>query len=102
MLFPSVGSVNHIWGLIAHATATNDLGIAAKVATDQATSDRVPRLICIYTADFADLKDVTTVLRKLVDLGVADKTMGIYYKCGKQIFLVQSDMNMTDVVLTWQ
>lgn len=59
-----------------------DLGIAAKVAPDEG-DDRKPRLICVYTRDFTDLKDVSRVLNRLVDLGIVEKKgRPIYYKCG--------------------
>ncbi|KAI9850635.1 MAG: hypothetical protein M1838_005349 [Thelocarpon superellum] len=81
MLFPSPGIVDHVWGLIAKSTAANELGIAAKVATKPAGDDRASRLICIYTADFADQHDVRRVLHKLVELGAVDRSAAIYYKC---------------------
>ncbi|KAI9816495.1 MAG: hypothetical protein M1827_001627 [Pycnora praestabilis] len=81
MLFPMPPHVPRIWSLIAHAVSTNDLGIAAKVATDEGKGDRLPRLICVYTKDFNDVKDVRRVVRKLVDMGVVERGMSVYYKC---------------------
>ncbi|KAI9839745.1 MAG: hypothetical protein M1837_002033 [Sclerophora amabilis] len=83
MLFPTASSIYSVWSPIAHATASNQLGVAAKVATaTEEGSDRVGRLICIYTVDFADRDDVKRVLEKLVELGLVSKReKSIYYKC---------------------
>jgi hypothetical protein len=90
MLFCTSFSVNEIWSTIARATATNALGIQAKVAPSNPEHDcDNARLICIYTKDFTDLEDVVCVLRRLKDLGLVDGTMGraIYYKCGMYYLL---------------
>lgn len=82
MIFPTPSEVNEVWFVVAHATANNQLGICSKVAPDDG-DDRSARLICIYTNDFKDMADVSRVLLKLKDLGLAQKGTGIYYKCGK-------------------
>lgn len=75
--------MNAIWSVVARATANNDLGIAAKVAPDDGDT-RKPRVICVYTKDFTDMKDVSRVVHKLKDLGVVEtRGRGIHYKCGK-------------------
>ncbi|KAI9758529.1 MAG: hypothetical protein M4579_003021 [Chaenotheca gracillima] len=83
MLFPVASSINSIWNPVAEATANNTLGTAAKVATaTEESSDRGPRLVCVYTKDFADVEDVKRVLERLVELGVVQTgRKGIYYKC---------------------
>ena len=54
---------------MAKATASNQLGIAAKVAPRSQVDDpRKDRIVCVYTADFADKKDVGRVLQKLREL----------------------------------
>ncbi|KAM0322418.1 hypothetical protein ACHAQA_009485 [Verticillium albo-atrum] len=81
MLFCDPDVVDEVWGLVAKATANNELGIAAKVAPRSDDTGRKERLICVYTADFQDMPDVTRVLRGLQELGVVEamkKT--IYYK----------------------
>ena len=89
MLFPLPDDVDRIWRLVAEATAKGDLGIAAKVATDEGKGDRVPRLICVYTRDFADKEDVRRVLEELVRMGLVKKKgptgddRGLYYKCSE-------------------
>lgn len=83
MLFIEQTDVNAVWSAVAKATAKNELGIAAKVAPDEGDT-RKHRLICIYTEDFTDMKDVARVLSKLKDLGVFEaRGKPIYYKCGK-------------------
>lgn len=83
MLFCQPKEVNEIWEIVAKATANNELGIAAKVAPRSDDTGRRDRLLCVYTADFQDRKDVVRVLRRLKELRVLD-TMGrgIYYKPG--------------------
>ncbi|KAM0285487.1 hypothetical protein ACHAQH_001437 [Verticillium albo-atrum] len=81
MLFCDPEVVNEVWGLVAKATANNELGIAAKVAPRSDDTGRKERLICIYTADFRDMPDVTRVLRGLQELGVVETMKkAIYYK----------------------
>ena len=95
MLFPPVHLVNQIWSLIARQTATNSLGVAAKVAPRDIENDpydRKPRLICIYTKDFSDEKDVVRVLQKLRQLGLVElKERPIYYKIGEFERFVSSE-----------
>ncbi|KAI0121641.1 hypothetical protein BJ170DRAFT_130431 [Xylariales sp. AK1849] len=79
MLFCPVHSVNDVWGTVAEATATNELGIAAKVATRRDVDQRTERLICVYTADFADKADVKRVALKL-------KQLGLYQANGKPLY----------------
>jgi hypothetical protein len=89
MLFIPSANINHIWKIIAGATISGDLGISAKVAPhdkDEDPQGRRPRLICIYTKYFSDVKDVVRVLGELKKLGMVE-TRGkpIYYKPGKLI-----------------
>ncbi|OTA95981.1 hypothetical protein M434DRAFT_160570 [Hypoxylon sp. CO27-5] len=81
MLFCNTFEVNEIWGIIAKATANNELGIAAKVAPRSTADKRTERLICVYTADFSDTKDVKRVAEKLKQLGLIQaKGRPLYYK----------------------
>lgn len=85
MLFCQPVDVNEMWEIVAKATANNELGIAAKVAPRPQSDDsgRTDRLICVYTSDFRDQKDVLRVLRKMKELRLFDATgRGIYYKAG--------------------
>jgi len=83
MIFCQPSEVNAVWAVVARATVNNELGIAAKVSPDDG-GDRKDRVICIYTKDFTDTKDVSRVVHKLKDLGVVQsRAKAIYYKCGK-------------------
>ncbi|KAI1428935.1 hypothetical protein F5Y12DRAFT_710486 [Xylaria sp. FL1777] len=84
MLFCTVFELNEVWGAVAKATANNELGIAAKVATKSNVDQRTERLICVYTADFSDQKDVTRVAEKLKQLGLV-KSKPLYYKPGQSV-----------------
>lgn len=88
MLFPPVHQVNHAWSIIAHAVATNQLGIGTKVSPKREDPETRSRLICIYTDDFSDKEDVIRVLRKLKELGLVSCGRPIYYKCGKPFIFV--------------
>lgn len=89
MLFPMPEELAQTWELVATATARNDLGTAAKVAADEGKGNRVPRLVCVYTRDFADMADVKRVLWQLVEMELVQRpardpkgVRSIYYKCG--------------------
>jgi len=87
MLFCETHEVDAIWYTVANATASNELGRAAKVAP-RGHEDRQSRLICIYTKDFTDTNDVARVLSKLRDLGlVSMRGKSIYYKCDAYTYL---------------
>jgi len=88
MLFPMPEDLAHTWRLVATATARNELGTAAKVGADEGKSNRVPRLVCVYTRDFSDMEDVKRVLLKLVEMDLVQRpardpkgVRSIYYKC---------------------
>lgn len=85
MLFCPAAEVSEVWSVVAKATANNELGIAAKVAPKPLDHTmQQDRLICVYTADFADKPDVERVLQKLRELRlVENRTQRIYYKPGE-------------------
>ncbi|KAJ5475483.1 hypothetical protein N7539_007770 [Penicillium diatomitis] len=86
MLFPSVEHVDSAWKKVVTALDKGELGDAAKVATDDGSGQA--RLICVYTDDFSDKKDVKRVLRSLVEQGLVDKeSRPIYYKCDAYTYL---------------
>lgn len=70
MLFPAIEDLARIWRLVVDGVISNRLGPSAKVAPDE--SKPGARLICIYTKDFRDQKDVLRVLQELVTIGVSD------------------------------
>ncbi|KAI9658109.1 MAG: hypothetical protein M1829_006834 [Trizodia sp. TS-e1964] len=81
MLFPYPDDLTYTWSVIAKGTVFDELGIAAKVGTDNGQGNRVNRLICVYTRNFADEKDVRRVLNRLAELKVLPrKNRSIYYK----------------------
>lgn len=84
MLFCTAQTVNEVWDVVAKATASNELGIAAKVATRSQIDPRPERLICVYTADFHDKDDVERVALKLKQLGLVEGRgkKPLYYKPG--------------------
>ncbi|KAL6721242.1 hypothetical protein ACLMJK_000344 [Lecanora helva] len=93
MLFPTPKDVNSAWRLVATATANDELGHAAKVATNTDESPEKARLICVYTDNVEDKADVKRVLLKLVDLGLCSRDVGakgeraIYYKMDAYTYL---------------
>ncbi|ORY67087.1 uncharacterized protein BCR38DRAFT_455952 [Pseudomassariella vexata] len=94
MLFCSVHAVNEVWGVIAKATAKNELGIGAKVATRSDVDQRTERLICVYTADFGDIEDVKRVALRLKQLGlVQPRGKSLYYKPDAYTYLGISSQN---------
>ena len=101
MLFLNGPILDSTWSLISHATATNELGIGAKVATDHGSAEQASRLICIYTADFNDMDDVTRVLRKMVEMGIVHTSRHIYYKCGASNRFPASIL-LVDLSAQWQ
>ena len=97
MIFCGPADVDETWAVVARATANNELGVAAKVqpGPDPSILDFLPgggrvdqqeRLICVYTADFADVADVKRVAAGLRQLGlVAPRGRGrpLFYKPGQ-------------------
>lgn len=85
MLFPVPDYVNSSWSLVATATANDELGIAAKVATDDGNPNK-SRLICVYTENFGNKEDVKRVLGRLHAIGLCNRNgafgegQAIYYK----------------------
>ncbi|KAI0015852.1 hypothetical protein F4780DRAFT_773280 [Xylariomycetidae sp. FL0641] len=93
MIFCPVTEVNEVWGIVAKATSNNELGIAAKVAPKPSTDDvRRERLICIYTENFSDTKDVKRVAEKLRDLRLT-RRKPLYYKPDIYTYLGIASMN---------
>lgn len=84
MIFCDPGNVDAVWAIVARATANDELGIAAKVAPfPEEGLQKRERLICIYTKDFRDRRDVGRVLRRLRELRLVESRGKIlYYKPG--------------------
>ncbi len=80
--------MNAGWGVVARATASNELGIAAKAAPFGGNA-REPHVICVYNRNFRDMLEIARILHKLKDLGIVERTgKVIYYKCGKCMVLL--------------
>ncbi|KAI1105443.1 DUF1917-domain-containing protein [Jackrogersella minutella] len=99
MLFCNTFEVNEVWETIAKATSNNELGIAAKVAPLSTEDKRTERLICVYTADFSDTKDVRRVAEKLKQLGLTQNNTGrpLYYKPDVYTYLGIAHGNPWDI-----
>lgn len=66
MLFIPPAEIRDTWARVASATRRGELGIQAKVATGVTNRDV---LICVYTRDCRDLRDVAGVLARLRAMG---------------------------------
>jgi hypothetical protein len=83
MLFVPSEDINDVWELVARATSKNELGVAAKVQPKAEGDGRKERLVCIYSVDFKDKKDVERVLDKLRQLRLVEaRGKPVYYKPG--------------------
>jgi len=83
MLFPVLEKLDWMWRAVVEDVIDNRLGTSAKVATGGSDRDPNVRLICVYTRDFSDTKDVRRVLERLVEMGLVKSdgdSRGIYYK----------------------
>lgn len=63
--------MDEVWAKIEKATEEGRLGGSAKVATAEAGAET--RVICVYTYDWADEKDVRRVRKELRKLGITRK-----------------------------
>lgn len=84
MIFCDPKDVDETWATVARATAHNELGIAAKVAPrPEEGFPKRERLICIYTRDFRDRRDVGRVIQKMRELRLVEsRGKPLYYKPG--------------------
>ncbi|KAK9808455.1 hypothetical protein WJX73_007859 [Symbiochloris irregularis] len=77
MLFPEAATVERDWLSVCEGTASDQLGSsAAKVGASKDGSF----LICVYVADFSNVKTVRQVLAGLSTAGVNFPPNGIYFK----------------------
>jgi len=112
MIFPRHEDADRVWRAVCQGVDSGKLGPTAKIATkdppdlmQQPTTgfrayDKQEdfRLICVYTKDFSDEKDVRRVLDSLVELKLVklpedDMSNGIYYKCDAYTYLDISSKN---------
>jgi hypothetical protein len=90
MLFPMPDDVDRVWAIVAKGTLEGRLGSAAKVATADADDGKPERLICVYTEDFTEVKDVKRVLQEMRKLNLVSTQQGakwIYYKIDAYTYL---------------
>ena len=76
LIFVPLKLLDQKWQLIARATETGQLGIAAKAATSKPNGlakNKWVKVICVYTYDFADQVDVMRVRAQLRALGFENK-----------------------------
>lgn len=76
MIFISNHSVDRIWAKIRVAIEEGRLGSIAKVATakiNSASANSKIKVICVYTYDWRDEKDVKRVREELKKIGIARK-----------------------------
>ncbi len=74
MLFPRCGRAVPAWRIVAQAGHDGQIWLAK--ISPRAT--RGSHVICVYTPDFTDRTDVETVVHRLDDLGLVERT--VYYK----------------------
>ena len=76
LVYVDRSDVDKVWKKIKKATEEGSLGIEAKVA-NKIQSDLFgggkSHVICVYTHDWTDVKDVMRVREKLKDLGIINK-----------------------------
>jgi hypothetical protein len=85
LIFCDPGEVNSVWNVVARATANGELGIAAKVAPrPEDGSFAKDRVVCVYTEDFQNKRDVGRVVQKLRELRLVEaRGKTLYYKPGE-------------------
>lgn len=88
MLFPDSTDLPRYWRVVAEATSQGKLGPVSKVGTYDPYDTKDATLICVYTYDFTDLKDVRRVLDELLTLNlITTDGKPIYYKCDAYTYL---------------
>ncbi len=76
LIFMDVKDVDEVWAKIKKATEEGKLGGNAKVATARPNPNAtIPerKVICVYTYDWSDEKDVKRVREELRKLGITNK-----------------------------
>lgn len=80
ILFVPYNKINDSWDVIRQSTLNGELGPASKVSTARRNDrqvDATEGVICVYTWDYADTKDLDRVLLRIRELGF---TQPIKYK----------------------
>ena len=80
LIFVSKDKVDKLWGKIRLDTIIGFLGYKSKVSTAHATKNRKSHVICVYTHDSNNKKDVMKIRKKLKSLGIKEENR---YKTNK-------------------
>jgi len=83
LVFVDVKNIDEVWMKIKKATEEGKLGDSAKVATAKPNpnaTNPATRVICVYTYDWTDEKDIRRVRGELRKLGITNR---IPYKADK-------------------
>ncbi|MCK9874175.1 DUF1917 domain-containing protein [Nocardiopsis dassonvillei] len=95
MPFTAPERVEEVWAAVVEATEAGRLGWKAKVATDNKPGK--DRLICVYTKDWRDTRDVARVLGELRAMGIDQRlsykedaaTLALRYGGGAALYVAQ-------------
>lgn len=83
LIFVDPKNVDEVWAKIKEATEEGKLGDCAKVATakpNPLSGKSKARVICVYTYDWADEKDVRRVREELRNLGIKRNEVNRWYE----------------------
>ncbi len=83
LIFADINKIDEIWKKVKDATENNLLGCFSKVSTAKPNpnaQDSKSKVICVYTYDYEDKKDVMRIREELRKLGI---TFKIPYKSDK-------------------
>lgn len=76
LIFVDVKDVDRVWAKIKKATEESELGGSSKVATAKPNPNATNperKVICVYTYDWSDEKDVKRIREELRKLGIIQK-----------------------------
>lgn len=78
LLFANVNDIDELWAKIKKATEEGKLGAEAKVSTPKPKPADIghkkgEHVICVYTYDYTDEKDVKRIREELRKLGITNK-----------------------------
>jgi hypothetical protein len=76
LIFVPVDRVDRLWQKIKRATEEGKLGSSSKVATARPNlnaADPTAKVICVYTYDWTDQRDVRRIRQELRELGVTSR-----------------------------
>lgn len=76
LIFVNKSKIDKVWAKIKKSTEQGNLGTSSKVSTSYSFDGHVNKkshVICVYTYDCTDKKDVKRVRQKLRDLGITNK-----------------------------